>query len=417
MLRSIAVERYRCFASRATLDLRPLTVLFGKNSAGKSALLRAVPLAAASCAGGGVNRTGPLALEHPASMGARYTDIRTHLTARNDVGLCLTWSRGSVREVDIGLRDMTAMAGPPRQVVERFAVRNDSGREVLHAELDPETDRVLVSGSKPVSLIFEGLVPQSSQTKGAMYRVVNACREQMAAFSRSVDWLAPVRVSPPRARVQRLETATLGPFGERVTEVLAQPSATDLLSRVKETVQSVLRLDLELDKDAGDLALAFRSGPRLTHVLDVGSGIPQTLPVLVRLAEVALGRANGRIVAIEQPEAHLHADAEVKLAEVIVASISAQRRAADCSSVILETHSENLFLSLQLAVLQKRLLPEDIVVYWLSQADDGSVVPARHEIDAMGVVTPPWPPGVFSEDMVLARSIVQARQQARQRGE
>src|SRR5262249_54159986 len=71
-----------------------------------------------------------------------------------------------------------------------------------------------------------------------------------------------------------------------------------------------------------------------------------------------------------------HADAEAKLAEVIVASISAQREARDRPSVVLETHSENLFLSLQLAVLQERLSPDDIVVYWMSPADDGSVAPA-----------------------------------------
>jgi predicted ATPase len=175
----------------------------------------------------------------------------------------------------------------------------------------------------------------------------------------------------------------------------------------------VLRLALEIDKEAGDVGLAFRTGPRLTHVLDVGSGVSQTLPVLVRLAEVALGWANGRIVAIEQPEAHLHADAEAKLAEVIVASISAQREARERPSLLLETHSENLFLSLQLAVLEERLSSDDIVVYWISQADDGSVAPTRYAIDARGVVTPPWPPGVFSEDMALARRILEARRRVR----
>jgi predicted ATPase len=409
MLSSISVERYRCFATRATLELRPLTVLFGKNSAGKSALLRAVPLTAASCAGAAANRSGPLALEHPAAMGARFSEIRTHLNARNDVGFYLAWSRGRVREVDIGLRDMTAMGGPSRQVVARFAVRDKDSREILRAELEPDAERVLVSGTSD-PLTFEGIAPRSSQVKGTVQRVVLACWEQMAAFSRSVDWLAPIRVSPPRARVQRLESANLGPFGEGATEVLAQPSATELFRQVRETAQNVFRLELELAEEAGDVGLAFRSGPRLTHVLDVGSGVPQTLPVLVRLAEVALGRSNGRVVAIEQPEAHLHADAELKLAEVIVASIGAQSRATDRPSVVLETHSENLFLSLQLAVLERRLSSDDIVIYWLSQSDDGSVVPARYQIDAKGVVTPPWPPGIFSEDLALARRILHARQ-------
>jgi AAA15 family ATPase/GTPase len=41
-LSSYMVENYRPFAERTTIELRPLTLLFGYNSAGKSALLRAL---------------------------------------------------------------------------------------------------------------------------------------------------------------------------------------------------------------------------------------------------------------------------------------------------------------------------------------------------------------------------------------
>lgn len=44
MLKAISVENYRGFASETTLELRPLTILLGRNSSGKSSLTRLVPL-------------------------------------------------------------------------------------------------------------------------------------------------------------------------------------------------------------------------------------------------------------------------------------------------------------------------------------------------------------------------------------
>ena len=47
-IRQIHVANYKAYRAPATLEVRPLTVLIGRNHAGKSALLRAVPLIAHS---------------------------------------------------------------------------------------------------------------------------------------------------------------------------------------------------------------------------------------------------------------------------------------------------------------------------------------------------------------------------------
>jgi hypothetical protein len=410
VLSSLTLERYRCFATATTLELAPLTVLFGKNSAGKSALVRALPIAAASCSGASVNRSGPLALEHPAAMGARFADVRTRLSHRNDVGITLAWQGESISSIAVGLREMGAMAAPARQIVERFAALDADGATVLDARFDPDEQAVIAAGTRD-ALTFDGLLPATTRPKSKVGRAVGACRRQLSTLAASVDWLAPVRATPSRPRVAPLDVAILGPAGEHLTEVLAQPNAGRLFEEVRRTARNVLRLELELDREAGDVGLAFRTHEGLTHVLDVGSGVPQLLPVLVRLAQVSIGASEGRIVAIEQPEAHLHADAEAALARVIVESLAKQVRGRPTRPrVILETHSENLFLSLQLAVLEGRLSPDDVVLYWMSQADDGSVSPQRFTLDPRGVVTPQWPPGVFSEDMNLARRLVSGRQ-------
>jgi len=72
-LRALTVHNYRSFARPTRVELRPLTLVFGRNSAGKSALLRALPLLAESFAKG--RTLNPLAIEAEAARQASFRDL------------------------------------------------------------------------------------------------------------------------------------------------------------------------------------------------------------------------------------------------------------------------------------------------------------------------------------------------------
>nr|WED67725.1 AAA family ATPase [Pectobacterium colocasium] len=57
MIRGIGLENFRSFVSKTFIDLKPITVLVGKNSSGKSSLLRTFPLFRQSVE---ENTTGPI---------------------------------------------------------------------------------------------------------------------------------------------------------------------------------------------------------------------------------------------------------------------------------------------------------------------------------------------------------------------
>ena len=71
-LQSFGLENYRAFDEAVAIELRPLTLFFGHNSAGKSALLRALPLIAASVDN---SQSGPLALDSRPARGATFSEI------------------------------------------------------------------------------------------------------------------------------------------------------------------------------------------------------------------------------------------------------------------------------------------------------------------------------------------------------
>lgn len=136
------------------------------------------------------------------------------------------------------------------------------------------------------------------------------------------------------------------------------------------------------------------------HAEDLGTGISQVLPVLV----AALGH-NKNIVAIEQPELHVHPKFQVALGELFIHAIKHEHIARD-TVFILETHSEYMMLRFlrrlyetandELEPDAEELSPEDIGVYYVNPIGD-SVEITHLRLNEEGEFLDRWPNGFFPE--------------------
>jgi predicted ATPase len=138
-------------------------------------------------------------------------------------------------------------------------------------------------------------------------------------------------------------------------------------------------------------------------MLDSGQGAIQVLPVLVALA-LLRERKGPRVLALEEPESHLHGSSQIHLTRAICRAAGAENN----TRIAVETHSRHVLLGVQLALLQGELRPEDIIIYWVRQDERGksSIDPVTLDQDAylQGV----WPdPFVHERD--AARSVIEAR--------
>lgn len=120
---------------------------------------------------------------------------------------------------------------------------------------------------------------------------------------------------------------------------------------------------------------------------DVGTGISQVLPVLV----AAYG-SKEQIIAIEQPEIHLHPALQAELGDVFIESALGERG----NTFILETHSEHLILRMLKKVREKKISPADMCVLFVEPTDHGSQV-KELEYDVDGEFIDRWPGGFFAE--------------------
>lgn len=132
---------------------------------------------------------------------------------------------------------------------------------------------------------------------------------------------------------------------------------------------------------------------------DVGYGTSQIFPVLVAgyLAQ------EGTVLAVEEPEIHLHPRAQSELGDFFV---DLSNRGVQS---IVETHSEYLVLRLQRHVAEGALAPDDVAVYYIQPEPTGRKRIERLRLDSAGRFIDKWPQGFFPERLAEARGLSRAR--------
>lgn len=133
---------------------------------------------------------------------------------------------------------------------------------------------------------------------------------------------------------------------------------------------------------------------------DVGVGINQVLPVLV----AAYGEKE-KIVAIEQPEIHIHPKLQADLADVFIESALGENK----NTFLLETHSEHLILRILRRIRESnenrlpegmsKITPDDVAVLYVDPGPNGSKV-LEIPITLNGDFAEPWPHGFFDDRAV-----------------
>lgn len=149
-----------------------------------------------------------------------------------------------------------------------------------------------------------------------------------------------------------------------------------------------------------DLVLVDKRSSILVSPRDVGVGVSQVLPVLVS----AYGEDEA-LVAIEQPEIHLHPALQAELGDVFLESALGGRN----NRFLIETHSEHLLLRIMRRMRQTfdgeplpnelpPVRPEDVAVLFVEPDGSQSLV-REMPLNERGDLVKAWPGGFFDEAM------------------
>lgn len=394
LIRSFEVKNYKGFRDHQRVELAPLTLLYGENSSGKSALLRLLPWIAESMSD---TRPGPT-LDATVGREALWGDIAHISTPQQPIEVKVSWVTG--HEAKWAFRGGMLPGSCELKSIELR--RPDSPPWTLRDDGDGKWE-----GRIPG---VDGLLPSSEDSQWDAE--LGARRRD---FRLDVQWLQGVRASVPRVG-KGLATAPgqLSPTGDGVARFLyhwGRVATSESEGRALSFVLGFFKT-LNFDLRPADVAPGFFrldvapvGNPFATiNLVDTGEGLTQVLAPLVALARAVHG-LGPRVVCLEQPELHLHTDAQRALAKAIA---EASRQGAQ---VIVETHSEVLLAEIQLAVaVRPQTIPAgDVALYWLERRGDPVSIARRVDLDDRGRVGSAWPLDAFNDLLQLKSELLEAQ--------
>ncbi len=414
-LKAFEVRNYRAFVEPARVELRPLTLLFGYNNVGKSALARVLPLLRDSVQG---KQGLPLNLDSEAVRGGEFADLRSRQTGRRTIGFGFEADEYSslLQRVDLTLQDL-----PERRqhFIEAFEIHPKLGKNLrgeialLSSENEQgqpyDLSREGVEAGR-ISIDWRGLRPMIAAPGGHLEEELQFLNrlDDLLATLLNLLWVGAVRTAQPRtSRFPPTQPKSIGWDGSGAADVLAwdsQHGHGELFTEVSSWYEKHAGTPLEVSIHGDDYSLV--TGAHRVNLGDTGEGLTQVLPALVAGAMAAARAENYKpsYLVVEQPELHLHPAAHEPLArffcEIAAASSPPQ--------MLIETHSENFLSGIQIALAQGLLDPGQVIIYWVQQDEQGNSTLVPIQLDSNGRPDY-WPRGVFLEEAELMRRLAEAR--------
>ncbi|SCE63441.1 Predicted ATPase [Micromonospora haikouensis] len=383
MIERLRLENFKAFR-HLDLPLAPLTLLSGVNAAGKSTAMQALALLRQSDDAGVLDTKGGLLLN------------------------------GELVELGVGqdvLHENYADGRGGGRVFIAVAVTIDGHESRWRVEYRTAEDREADLLKFPLS--WEG----SDQPPTPWHPP-----KRKGLFSAGFQYLRADRIVPavtyPKSFEMAVRRGFLGVRGEHTVNYLRaredwvtspdllHPAAksTGLLDQAEAWLREIcpgvnlmaedlrgtdmVRLSYGFGGTAGITSSNIRYRPT-----NVGFGLTYALPIIV----ACLSAGPGRLVMLENPEAHLHPRGQTMVARLACRAVAAG------GQLIIESHSDHVLNGVRLAVKDGVLTPNHVALHYFDRNDDGEIEVSSPEIDPDGMLSQ-WPRGFFDEwDRALDR--------------
>jgi predicted ATPase len=234
--------------------------------------------------------------------------------------------------------------------------------------------------------------------------ILDDIENRLSKFTDKLIYMEPLRNKIDRVEyVTNLKTVnTVGSKGENILTALLGINKMEKKT-TKDRINYWIRdFDLgenfevqKLGDDNYSILIKNKYTGVYNNILDVGVGTSQLLPIIIE----SVNSEDGSTLIIEEPETHIHPNAQSKLADLIVDCAEKQEK-----RFIIETHSIFLITQLQILVAQGKIAADDVKVYYFLQDQDGSRV-MDMKLTRRGQFQEDWPSGFFDIHYKLGKKL------------
>ncbi|HFI0901698.1 DUF3696 domain-containing protein [Streptococcus suis] len=350
-VRNVRIKNYKCFQDK-NIELSNLTVLTGRNSAGKSSFIQSLLLFELAGQGKRIYTNNVFGL----NLG-----LPTNLINFDSIN---TISEGSGQEFEITI---------------------DNNTQKLFFEEERFADNYLSVNT----------FPKASKKGGRKFYYINAER-----FGPRVSQM-----------IEKTDVEEVGSFGQNTLFVLNRVSLryrpSSFPERMKKanggfqneceywvnTIIDDVQFEVKVNDNLGVSSLRFKENGVEILPTNVGFGISYMLPIIVQglyLSILNNGDGHDRVLIVENPEAHLHPYGQSKIGQFL-----AELSHKGGVQVIVETHSDHVVNGIRLYNLRNNNTESQFAMYYFDkQGGEQKIFPIG--LDSSGEILD-WPKGFFDQ--------------------
>lgn len=219
----------------------------------------------------------------------------------------------------------------------------------------------------------------------------------------NIKYIAPLRATAERYyRVQDLNVSEVDYQGKNLAMFLKNLSEKEK-ENYAEWLQENFGFKLHSHSDGGHLSLKieYLDSKYMHNVADMGFGFSQMLPIITQLwyscnakqkSDFASIISPTNIIAIEQPELHLHPRYQSKLVDTLIKAIDLAKQHEREIKLIIETHSETIINCIGKKIFDKQLGNNDVsvVIFDKKEPDTPTNVELSSYDDKGNLINWPW---------------------------
>lgn len=426
-IQKFILEDVRCFEGKKEFNIRPMTFLVGENSTGKSTVLGCMQALVNSMGLDSKQDLNLDFNVEPYQMGA-FADIARKTGGRGvkcdhfGLGFEIQANSNEIIHLNATLTERESGSEPSIErlevefedvlVVFEISGRQDDISDIRYIDItDRKINKSTTENGKPVYtfeinsyenwfmtlcsfMFFEARSMGLSKHYKELSEILKKILKRLSRDGRNYwiggdpyadpsdlfppynfhfDSFAPIRSKPMRTYdpVKEVED----PEGSGMPMTLMNMYQNDKKGwkniqkkLVKFGKDSGLFTDINIKKHGRSVSDPFQlqvkaRGPQV-NIVDVGYGISQVLPILVRILQAK----EDTTFLVQQPEVHLHPKGQAELCSLLI-DIAQQRS----QSFVLETHSDAIINRARIEIMKGRLAPEDVSLIYFEPAKRNKV--------------------------------------------
>ena len=404
------MQNYRAFKEHTYLNIKPLTLIFGENNAGKSSLARLLPSIKKSCK---KNKSPHPFLPVNVHNNFGSFDFTYNRDTRFKIGMVfdkseIIYSIKFLEEERISFIENIKIYENNNLILDLVKNLDNGGLYKNNYCLLEKNYHINDMEFNGLEIICENLTSINLEVKKNLQNTSS----NINFLKNNIYWLGPLRHTPDQIEKLFLTNFGISPNGNEATQILADSldRRTGLFPFVQEWFRKFFNHDINIEFFSGlssDRMFSIVVSPLnnldlKVPISDCGTGFSQVLPIIVLGAQSILGElGDSPYIVIENPELHLHDSFHDDLGRFFVEIINSKYK----PKLIVETHSENIMLAVQLKIAKKLVDRSNIIINWVKKLDDGTSIIEDITFDENGIPSENWPISTFKTAADQAREL------------